>query len=249
MELVTARAKVAVAHAELESAVRSAEAARAQDAAETATLTEQWHDAETEAGARVDMIQTMTRRTKMSGVVLWQSRPGAASVWPEIIATVIDPTEIVFTGYATERQVAFIELGEHCEVELPALAGRSVEGSVVAVSVTSDDLSSKYGLGTQDEWERTRCSVYDVHIKLKLGGDTSLFQGMTGTAEVVVGRECEGVVLPSACCAERGGVYWALVREGGEWRERRLRVAAFDARHVAVSKGVTDGESVAILER
>jgi hypothetical protein len=246
LKLLAQRAAVSSARAAWEAARRDADAERRKEEAEITQWRLQVNGMAFDFQKWQSRVRALERRCGMAGLVLWEAAPGDASVWPGVIATVIDPTVAIFVGRATEEQVARIAPGQQCHLELPALPGSRLSGQVAAVAVTGSDLATRMRFGEQEEWQESGVRVYDVAIHVSEAADLPLYQGLTGKAFIPVDEQTKALVIPRACVSEEDGRARALVWEDDRWVSRELELGAGDERYVTVVSGVEADDRIAI---
>ena len=254
LDLVAARAEVDAAKVELLSAQKEAGAASRKEAAELARLHEDVESYRVSVAARVDIVDKFRRVAPMSGLVVLpplylggKARVGTPAMWTVPIMTIVDPRSVAFVARATERQVAKLAVGQPVTVSVDALPGKALAGEVVAIAMTSEDLSLKGRFGEREERRKTGVRVYDVTVKLDAPPEGTALERMGGTATVEVGEPVEGVVVPRACVKESAGSFRVLAWRDGRWQPIELQIARWDEDRFVVASGLAAGEKVAIL--
>lgn len=141
----------------------------------------------------------------------------------ETLMTVTAQAEAAVNIAVDEHDIARLQPGMTAEVTVNALRGQVFEGTVTALSYT----------GTNNGGS----SKFSVEITLPMAD--SMISGMSATVSIPLYTQMEVLTIPVAALAEQGTetvVYTALDPETGE-----------PASPVAVTTGVSDGETVEIL--
>ena len=141
----------------------------------------------------------------------------------ETLMTVTAQAEAAVTIAVDEHDIARLQPGMTAEVTVNALRGQVFEGTVTALSY----------IGTNNGGS----SKFSVEITLPMAD--SMISGMSATVSIPLYTQMEVLTIPVAALAEQGTetvVYTALDPETGE-----------PASPVAVTTGVSDGETVEIL--
>ena len=141
----------------------------------------------------------------------------------ETLMTVTAQAEAAVTIAVDEHDIARLQPGMTADVTVNALRGQVFEGTVTALSY----------IGTNNGGS----SKFSVEITLPMAD--SMISGMSATVSIPLYTQMEVLTIPVAALAEQGTetvVYTALDPETGE-----------PASPVAVTTGVSDGETVEIL--
>lgn len=127
----------------------------------------------------------------------------------------------------TERDVHAVKIGQRAHVEVDALPGRSIEGSVVRLAPTLD--------------AATR--TLDAEVQLdNTSGD--LRPGMFGRGAIVVDLHKASPVIPATAMQISGGKRFAFVLKGEKVERREIVVGVDEGTWVEVARGLGTGEEV-----
>jgi len=143
--------------------------------------------------------------------------------------SLIDTSEIELRGFIDELDIAMVQPGQEANILLDALPDEEVKGRVAFISP----------IGT------TRAGVVSYDTTITLGNPAEeLRDGMTATAEVIIERRDDVLLIPNR--AIRGTLenptVLVLVDEQGEKREITLGLT--DGINTEVLSGLEEGEKV-----
>lgn len=143
--------------------------------------------------------------------------------------SLVDTSEILMRGFIDEMDIASIKLGQEANIVLDALPGKEVKGKVTFISP----------VGTA----QAGVVVYHTTITLE-NPDDGLRDGMSATAEVVVQRRDNVLVIPNK--AIRGSLKnpIVLVTKNGQVDEREITLGLSDGVNTEVVSGLEEGEEV-----
>lgn len=127
----------------------------------------------------------------------------------------------------TERDVHLVRTGQKAHVEVDALPGRSIEGTVVRLAPTVDPA--------------TRTLDAEVQID-NTSGD--LRPGMFGRAAIVVDVHKGATVIPATALSITSGKRFAFVVKGDKVERRELTIGVDEGNWLEVAKGLSAGEEV-----
>lgn len=154
------------------------------------------------------------------------------------VASVIDPSQMRVRCDISEVDIEGVKRGQRATVQVPAIGGRVLEGSVEAVD----------NLATDRPWFEGGMPgkrVFAATIAIKTG-DKRLRPGMSATVEIVQERATEGVAVPVGALFTKGGKAVVYRAEGERYRELPVKLGARGEMIAAVSaKGLKVGDRVA----
>jgi hypothetical protein len=135
-----------------------------------------------------------------------------------------------------EIDVVLVEVGQQVSIELDALRGQPLAGTIVA-------------LATTPERSATGATVYRARVRLDApdGDAPPLRGGLTGTGDVEVQRLDAPLTVPSTALRRSGGNEVVFVVRGGVAVEVPVRVLAFGDLRAAVEGDLRAGEQVITL--
>jgi RND family efflux transporter MFP subunit len=190
-----------------------------------------------EAAAKAQVAAFATRlgetriESPLDGVVTVRRLDPGALVGPTAGGTTIitvarvDVLRVFVT--VNERDVHLVKLGQEAHVEVDALAGKSIKGTVARLAPTLDPA--------------TRTLDAEVQID-NAGGE--LKPGMFGRASIVVANHPAAPVAPATAVQVSSGKRWAFVLKGDKVERREVTVGVDDGDWLEIVKGVLAGEEI-----
>ena len=166
-----------------------------------------------------------------AGLTLRDGLTGTATL-PELAFT--DRFEIRLE--VDEVDVVLVDLGQRVSIELDALRGQPLGGTVVALAATPDRSA-------------TGATIYRARVRLDApAGDVPpLRGGLTGTGDVEVQRLDAPLTVPSTALLRSGRAEVVYVVRGGVAVEVPVRVLAFGDVRAAVEGDLREGERVVTI--
>lgn len=145
--------------------------------------------------------------------------------------SMVDTSEILMRGFVDEMDIASVEVGQEATIVLDALPSKEVKGKVTFISPVG-----KVQAGVV---------VYDTTITLD-NPDNELRDGMSATAEIVVERRDNVLLIPNK--AIRGGLEkpMVLVLRNGHPQEQAVVLGLSDGVNTEVLSGLQEGEQVVL---
>ena len=190
--------------------------------------------AEAAAKAQVAAYATRLGETRLEspldGVVTVRRLDPGALVGPSAGGTIITVARVdVLRVFVTvnERDVHLVKVGQEAHVEVDALAGRSIKGSVVRLAPTLDPA--------------TRTLDAEVQIDNAAG---DLRPGMFGRGSIVVASHAAAPVVAASVVQISSGKRWAFVLKGDKVERREVTVGVDEGDWLEITKGLTAGEEV-----
>lgn len=189
-----------------------------------------------EAAAKAQVAAYATRlgetqiTSPLDGVVALRRLDPGTLVGPTAQSTIVTIARVdilrVFVT-VTEREVHLVKIGQKAHVETDALAGKSIEGSVVRLAPTLDPA--------------TRTLDAEVQID-NTGGD--LRPGMFGRGSIVVDVHSGAAVVPATALQISNGKRFVFVLKGDKVERREVETGVDEGTWLEVTKGVAVGEEV-----
>jgi membrane fusion protein, multidrug efflux system len=190
--------------------------------------------AEAAAKAQVAAYATRLGETRLEspldGVVTVRRLDPGALVGPSAGGTIITVARVdVLRVFVTvnERDVHLVKMGQEAHVEVDALAGRSIKGSVVRLAPTLDPA--------------TRTLDAEVQIDNAAG---DLRPGMFGRGSIVVANHAAAPVVAASAVQISSGKRWAFVLKGDKVERREVTVGVDEGDWLEITKGLAAGEEV-----
>ena len=145
--------------------------------------------------------------------------------------TLVDTSEIEMRGFIDEIDIAMVKVGQAANIILDALPDEEVNGEVAFISLVGTTLAGVVS--------------YDTTITLEnpLGG---LKDGMSATAEVIIERRDDVLLIPNRAIWGTLANPKAVVLVDGQQEEREITLGLTDGINTEVLSGLEEGEKVII---
>ncbi len=209
-----------VSEQELQIAQTAAASAEAQEAA-----------ARAQVGALAVRLGETRIESPLDGVVtLRRLDPGVlvgpvAGNVPILTVARVDVLRVFVT--VTEGEVHLVKVGQEAHVEVDALLGKSIKGTVVRLAPTLDPA--------------TRTLDAEVQID-NASGD--LRPGMFGRGSIVIATHLAAPVIPASAVQASAGKRWAYVLKGEKVERREVTTGVDEGTWLEITHGVVAGEEV-----
>lgn len=208
-----------VSQQELQQSQAALAAAEAQEAAAKAQVgVFATRLGETRIEAPLDGVVTL-RRLDQGALV------GPSSGGPIVTVARVDVLRVFVT--VTERDVHLVRVGQQAHVEVDALPGKIIEGSVVRLAPTLDP--------------GTRTLDAEVQIDNAKG---ELRPGMFGRGSIVVAEHANAPVVPASALQISAGKRWAFVLEGDKVARREVKVGVDEGDWLEITSGLAAGQEI-----
>jgi macrolide-specific efflux system membrane fusion protein len=153
----------------------------------------------------------------------------AALATPAI--SLVDTSEIEMQGYIDELDVASVKLAQAANITLDALPNEQVTGSVTFISPISTVRAGIVSYATTITLENPSAELKD---------------GMSATAEVVVERRDNVLLIPNAVIQGTLQNPTVVVLVDGQKEERQITLGLSDGFNTEVLSGLEEGEEVVV---
>lgn len=192
--------------------------------------------AELSLQASKDMLDDATITSPTSGIITSVNikegdvLSGATFAAPAF--RVVDPTNLEMTGLIDEMDVADIALGQDVIITLDALPGVEVQG---VVKFISDAALIQAGV-----------VLYPTTVSLK-APDSRVKDGMSATADIIVEKRSNVLVLPTTAVFNDAGVRIVyLVGSDGKATRHEITTGLRSGRLIQIASGLQEGDVVAL---
>lgn len=189
-----------------------------------------------EAAAKAQVAAFATRlgetriESPLDGVVTVRRLDPGALVGPTASGTIITVARVdVLRVFVTvnERDVHLVKTGQEAHVEVDALAGKSIKGSVVRLAPTLDPA--------------TRTLDAEVQVDNSSG---DLRPGMFGRGSIVVATHPAAPFVAASAVQISSGKRWAFVLKGDKVERREIAVGVDAGDWLEITQGLVAGEEV-----
>ncbi|PIU56364.1 MAG: hypothetical protein COS87_02390 [Chloroflexi bacterium CG07_land_8_20_14_0_80_45_17] len=145
----------------------------------------------------------------------------------------IDPSEIKMNGVIDEIDISKVKLGQEADIILDALPDKEVKGRVTFIS--------------QAGTIQTGVVSYKTIITLE-NPDEELRDGMSATAEIILDRHENVLLIPNRAIQGSWDSPWVEVLANEQVEQRRVELGLSDGIKTEVLSGLAEGESVIFPE-
>ena len=171
-------------------------------------------------------------RAPFTGVVTAVNVAVGDSVTPDVVvAEFLDETVVNVAAVVDEIDVLKLPIGAEASIYLDALTGQTLTGIIEYIG----DAESTQGV-----------VIYPLDIRVDLTGDVMLREGLSATAEIVIRRIRNVLLIPSQAV---GGTFTrptVEVIEGGLSRIVPVDLGESDDYWVVVRSGLKEGDTIAM---
>jgi len=141
----------------------------------------------------------------------------------------LDPSEIKMNGVIDEIDISKVKLGQEADIILDALPDKEVRGRVTFIS--------------QAGTIQTGVVSYKTIITLE-NPDEELRDGMSATAEIILDRHENVLLIPNRAIQGSWDSPWVEVLANEQVEQRRVELGLSDGVKTEVLSGLEEGESV-----
>jgi len=143
----------------------------------------------------------------------------------------VDPSKIEMSGVIDEIDIATVKLGQEANITLDALPDKEVRGRVTFISQ----------IGTI----QAGVVSYKTTITLEKP-DEELRDGMSATAEIIIDRRDDVLLIPNRAIQGSWDKPWVEVVVGEETQQREVTLGLSDGINTEILSGLKDGERVVL---
>jgi RND family efflux transporter MFP subunit len=155
---------------------------------------------------------------------------GAATLAAPSI-TLVDTSEIEMRGFIDEIDIALVKVGQAANITLDALPDEEIEGKVAFISPIGTAL-----IGVV--YYETTITLEHPVVNLK--------DGMTASAEVIIERRDDVLLIPNKALGGTWENPTVLVLVDGQQEEREITLGLTDGTNTEVLSGLEEGEKVVL---
>jgi HlyD family secretion protein len=145
-----------------------------------------------------------------------------------------DLNTILVEAYVPEVDIGKVKPGQHVEVSVDALPGRSFPGTVKSVGT----------LVRTKAWDVPN-KVLEVRISLERVDPATMRPSMTIHARIETAAYTGVLAIPLSAVRTAAGGAVVKVRDGAEWRDRSVELGESNGTEVIVRQGLKSGDRIA----
>ena len=147
------------------------------------------------------------------------------------VVSLVDPTSIKMDGVIDEMDVSKVKLGQEAIITLDALPDKEVKGRVTFIS--------------QAGTVQAGVVSYKTTVTLQ-NPDEELRDGMSATAEIVIERHENVLLIPNRTIQGTWDNLWVEVVVGEQTEQRQITLGLSDGVNTEVLSGLEEGEEVVL---
>lgn len=185
-------------------------------------------------------VRLSSLTSPISGIVTRIDTPHAGvNINPTEIIEILNPDSLYFSILVDEVDIPLVQLDQVAQVELDALPGIKLEGSVQRISFTPSP---------RDPGKVS----YEVVISTPelTNNPLSYRWGMQGLAELIISQKDNVLTIPHESLIFRDGlVFVELINESGQRETREIQIGIETFTHTEIIDGLLETDSVVLPER
>ena len=188
------------------------------------------------AKARLELAKTTIVATfdgVVTEVTINEGQELSAMTYANPAVHLIDPSEIEMSGVIDEMDIAKVKLGQETDIILDALPGKEIKGKVTFIS--------------QAGTVQVGVVSYKTTITVE-NPDEELRDGMSTTAEIIIDRHENILLIPNRVIQGSLGNYYVEVVAGEQTVKRQITLGLSDGVNTEVLSGLEEGERVVFPE-
>ncbi|HUS07695.1 MAG TPA: HlyD family efflux transporter periplasmic adaptor subunit [Bryobacteraceae bacterium] len=185
--------------------------------------------------SRAPMDGIVVLRRNYRGTEFTEMREGDQVGPGQVFGEVVDPASLYVDGSVNQVDAEQVKSGLSARVHFDAFPDIEIPARVI-------------GLGAVTRAAGQRASyVREIPVRLELeGSNEQVIPDLTASADIVVERESDAVIVPVECVVRvRGQKPFAMVQTESGWERRPLELGIANHLEVVVESGVKEGEKVA----
>jgi len=141
-----------------------------------------------------------------------------------------DRRSVRMTGIVDELDIARLTRGQQASVLVDALPGKVINGKIKFISP----------FGTL----QTGLAIYKVEIELDPVDAALLTGGMTATAEILLEKRDNVLIVPRGALNNNGSEWWVYIVKDGQQEQRPVKIGVQTRAQAEVLSGLLPGEKV-----
>ncbi len=190
-------------------------------------------------------VKLMTIKAPMNGIVVMQSifRNGefgqvreGDQVFPGMpFMQIVDPTSMVLDATVNQVDAERLRLGMKAAVRLDAYPDLRLSGTLV-------------GIGAMSKTSAFRASyVGEIPVRIKIeGSDSRLIPDLTGSAQILLNRVPETLLLPRSAVFDEADGSYVFVQGPEGWARKKVELGPANFTQTSIRSGVQKGDVIAL---
>jgi len=164
-------------------------------------------------------------------ITIYEGQEVSAATMAAPAITLVDTSGIEMRGSIDEIDISIVELNQETNILLDALPGEELKGRVAFISPIGTSLVGVV--------------FYETRITLD-SPDDRLRDGMTATAEVIIERREDVLLIPNRALRGTWEDPWVLVLVEEQQKEMEITLGLTDGINVEILSGLEEGEAVVL---
>ncbi len=156
----------------------------------------------------------------------------------EKVMVIPDTSQMVAEVKVNEALSGLIEPGQLARITCDALPDASLSGEVIGIGVLAE------GGGWRDPNRRD----YTVRIRVDNPEALPLKPSMRCSAEILVGRVDDVLVVPVHAIHRDGSTAWVWKQDGGGFSQQPVKVGRFSESFVSIYSGLVEGDEILLQD-
>lgn len=190
----------------------------------------------------MDGLVSIDQNTDATGGIMWRGmsipdfREGDQVQPGTTIADVIDPAQMELKANVSEGDRSNVKVGEKADVQLDAMPGRVIQGTVARIGAASSG----------NFWDRDTAGTFEVTIAL-VNPDPGIRPRLTAHVVIDAGTPQNVLYIPRQALFLKDGKRLVYVESGNGFKEQGVKVDA-ETESRAVIEGVKEDAAVAMMD-
>ncbi len=191
-------------------------------------------------------LKTFTFLAPMDGMVVLQSveRSGGTTAQYAVgdqvnpgrsFMKIVDTSSMQLEAQASQAETSELRVGQAAILSLDAFPGLTFKGKVYSVgAMARASMAESY-------------FVRNVPVNIQMQGqDQRLLPDMSGAADISLGREENGLLVPLEALQQEGGRTFVYLKNGEGFEKRYVEVGLRGTTEAAIRSGLKEGDRVAL---
>lgn len=154
------------------------------------------------------------------------SVPGSTVGASDIIAQVVDNSQLIFETDVDETDIANVSVGQKAVVSLDAYPNKTFSGEVSEI---------------QPQIKTTSSGANVVPVKIKLEGELTFINGLSGQAEIILNQQAGALIIPQEALRDDNTVVLSV---NGELRPQQVVLGIKSDTMVEIKSGLKANDRV-----
>lgn len=154
----------------------------------------------------------------------------------QVIIRLPDPEQMQVEAKINEARVKLVKEGMQVIIELDAVPGEELEGTVESVAQ----------LPAPSGWWSGNVKEYDTIIKILNPGQVDLRPGYTAKVKIRVEQIEDVLQVPVQALIEHGAKHYCVLRDGKGLKAQEVKIGSSNDKFVVIESGLEEGQEVVL---